>query len=628
MYKIDPITITDTIFTGSNVPEVDLQEFSPGTAYAVNDTAMVATSTANIHKTYLCKVPQSAGLTANLLDEDCSDISDWTDIDYSGCISEVSPTGQFRFYATGPAGSMYNAYRERILSSAIPTTLTIQIKTYLDTLGTTSNGDFLAVSLSNSTWSFQIAFASDGLGMVKAPGVSTLILPGIVKCSSSAAWQYWRFQINKTTESTATCEVFLKEEGGAWASQGTFDCDYEVASTNKLLSICQFCNTAGAKTSHIDYIKIATGLGLIEDTNTTPVGSTDWLETGSTNRWRAFNAKFGARTEQATKIEYVLTPGEIIDSVALMDIDFDTVDIVLIDSADDLVTNGQSFTGATGTTQPTSWDKVKTPADYTIDSGAIKITTNDTAEGMSQTITVLAATEYQLLFLYKNTSGDTAEYAVYDMTHSADIKATTDLTSDTAYASCSYVFTTPAGCTSIKISFLGKANGDIVWFDNIRLCPTEYSETVTTGSTKTDVVKNDIPEIATGILTVTINKSGTAAIGELIIGNQLYLGEMEYGVQCGIEDYSTIDADAWGNWDITEKGYSKKMTCSLLIENTSFDAIYKALSEDRAQFRVWVGSETYSSMIIYGKYDSFNMVMPGPEQSSCALEIIGLTSGE
>jgi hypothetical protein len=96
-YVIEPIPITDTIFTGSNVPEADVQEFVAGTAYAVGDTAMVAVSTPNIHKIYQDLVAQSAGLTADLLDEDCSDISDWTNL---GSASEVSPAGQFKFKVT------------------------------------------------------------------------------------------------------------------------------------------------------------------------------------------------------------------------------------------------------------------------------------------------------------------------------------------------------------------------------------------------------------------------------------------------------------------------------------------------------------------------------------------------
>jgi hypothetical protein len=360
--------------------------------------------------------------------------------------------------------------------------------------------------------------------------------------------------------------------------------------------------------------------------NNNPVtDTTDWIEIGSTNRWKAFNGVLGSQTEQATKIEYVLTPGESINSVALLNLESDTVDIVEIDSADDLVTNGQGFTGATGTTQPTSWDKVGTPADYLIDSGAIKITTDAVNEGMSQTITVSAATEYQLLFLYKNTAADIAQYAVYDMTHSADIKATTDLTSDTAYAPNSYVFTTPAGCTSVKISFLGKANGDMVWFYNIRLCPTEYSESVTTGASVTDVVKTDIPGKSTSILTVTVNKSGTAAIGELVIGNSTYIGALQYAPSFGIKDWSTITTDTFGNRTIVPRDFSKWLKCPLCVLTTAMDEVNRLMALYRGVNLVWVANPNYSSMIVYGIYTDYSQTWQHLDYTICNLEIEGLT---
>jgi hypothetical protein len=239
-------------------------------------------------------------------------------------------------------------------------------------------------------------------------------------------------------------------------------------------------------------------------------------------------------------------------------------------------------------------------ADFTIESAALKITCDANGEGISQTIAVSAATEYQLVFLYKNTASDIAQLAVYDVTHSADILATTDLTSSTANSSKSYVFTTPAGCVSIKISFLCKTAGDIVWIEAPYLCPTEYSETVTTGASKTSVVKSDIPQKAAGILTVTINKSGTAAIGELIIGTKTTLGTMRPKPQIGFRNLSTLDEDTWGNISIVPRGYKQKMICSIIVTSSGLDTIYKFLCDHKDDMMVYVGSETYSCLQLYG----------------------------
>lgn len=618
-----PITITDAILTGCNVPEADVQEYDTGTAYAVGDTVMVATSTANIHKTYECKVAQSAGLTADILDEDCSDISDWTDADYGVAVSEVSPTGQIRLDTNASIGTGAYARIKRTLS-APPDTHTIEIKIYCDNISVVATAGYLWFSYGGTGWTFLSLFCSDGLFIYKTGGAYGEVGTNIIKCNTSAAWQTWRFQITKTVPATATVEVFLKEEGGTWASQGTVDCDWESStSPDGEMKFILYGNGQSNTVVHIDYIKVATGLGAIEDTSSTPVGNSNWLETGSTNRWNCFNNVLGSQTEQATKIEYVLTPGESINSCALFNIDSDTVDIIEIDSADQLILNND-WTDATGGTPPTSWTEVGTVSDFTIQSAALRITADANGEGISQTITVSAATEYQLVFLYKNTAGDIAQVAVYDVTHSADILATTDLTSSTDNSSYTYTFTTPAGCTSIKISLLCKTGGDIVWFEAPYLCPTEYSETVTTGSTKTSVVKMDIPAIATGILTVTINKSTTAKIGELIIGNYTSLGTMRYSPQIGYRNYSTFEEDTWGNLSIVERSYARKMNCNIIVTNTGLDAVDKFLCDHMNDMMVWVGSADYNCLQVYGFCKEPQIVVSYKNYSDMSLEIWGV----
>lgn len=631
MHIIEPITITDSILTACNVPENDEQEWSAGTSYSIGDAVMVTTSKANIHKAYEALVGQTAGISAGLMDVTCVDISSWTSIDSDTGISEVSPASQFRFDTNlGAAG---NASSGRYYTIATPpNTHTIEIKTYFDAIGTLAADDGFRLSYGSATWRFHAQFCSDGLYIYKTGGASGEVGSDIVKCNASAAWQTWRFQITKTVESAATVEVFLKEEGGGFVSQGVFDCDFETVAADGRITLVQYGYSTDNRVTHIDYIKVGTGLGQFDTTNDSPTDNTNWLAVDSTNRWRAFNGILGSQTSQATKIEYVLTPGEVIDSVALLNLVSDTVDIVEIDSADQLILNND-WTDATGGTPPTNWDEVGTVADFTIQSAALRITCDANGEGISQTITVSAATEYQLLFKYKNTSGDIAQVAIYDMTHSADILATTDLTSSTANASYSKVFTTPAGCTSIKISLQAKTAGDIVWFEAPYLCPTEYSETVTTGTSKTDVVKLDIPGIATGILTITINKSTTAKIGELVIGTKKYLGATQANPSPEIEivDYSSQAQDTFGNWTIVERGYSKKLNCDVKIPKTSVltarqvtDDIFLTLSSYRASMIVWVADSTMSSMIIYGKYNSFKITLTSIEFSLLNLEILGM----
>lgn len=190
----------------------------------------------------------------DLLNEDCNDISDWTDTDKGVAVSEVDPAGQFRFDTNaGAAGNDY-AQRDRTLSSP-PDKFIIEIRTYFDDIGTLAAADNFWLRYSTASWLFQVAFASDGLFIYKTGGATTEVGTDIVKEGGSAAWQIWRFKVDKSGgEADATVQVFL--DG---VSQGTFDCDYEVASTDGKCQLCQVGYDTDNMVTHIDFIKIKTG---------------------------------------------------------------------------------------------------------------------------------------------------------------------------------------------------------------------------------------------------------------------------------------------------------------------------------------------------------------------------------
>lgn len=612
-----PTEITDSLFIGSNVPENDYQEYDSTAAYILGDTVMVATSTADVHKIYQCLVSQSAGLTPDLLDEECNSFGTWTKFVPSGppaSTMEISPTGQFHLKTAVIGDELY--FFKTITTP--PNTFTIEMRTYFDTLGTMANNDWFTLIYVNATWRLSIYFCSDGLYVTNS-STTPKVASVTVKSNTTAAWQTFRFQVTKTVESTATVAIYVDN-----VLMETVDCDLEIAGIDGRILFQQDCTTTNNMECHIDYIKIATGLGAIESTGLTPVGSTNWLEISATNRWKAFDEVVGSQTSLATPIQFLLAPGAI-DSVALLGLESTTVQVIETDTASDLVTNGTSWTGATGTTQPTSWDKVGSPSAFLIEDGALKITTADVNEGISQTITVSAATEYQICGLYKNAGGDNVRYIIYDATHSADIVAVTDLpSSSAAYSMFSVVFTTPAGCTSVKISILAKIA--IIWIDTIRLMPTVYNQTITTGTSKTDVVKTDLTSSATCLITAIVNKAAsTAKIGALIVGVKTTLGTMKWSPAIGIIDYSTKEVDTFGNYSIVQRSFAKRLNCNLTIPNTIVDEVYRLLSLYRSTPLVWVGSESYSCLIIYGFYKEFSIVIPRKISSDCSLEIEGLT---
>jgi hypothetical protein len=136
----------------------------------------------------------------------------------------------------------------------------------------------------------------------------------------------------------------------------------------------------------------------------------------------------------------------------------------------------------------------------------------------------------------------------------------------------------------------------------------------------------DIPPYSAASGSITIaNTGGTAKVGEIVLGRQSDIGETEYGPSIGIIDYSKKEADTFGNYIVLERAYSKRISCQLFLLNGKVDEVVRQLELYRATPLVWVAAEDFSSLIVYGFYKSFDIVIPGPTVSNCSLEIEGLT---
>lgn len=76
-----------------------------------------------------------------------------------------------------------------------------------------------------------------------------------------------------------------------------------------------------------------TGADPATDTSDPP----KWLDLGATNRWRMFDDKVGTLTKQAGSVSVELTPGAVINSLAMFNVQGTTVDVTLTDPVDGIV---------------------------------------------------------------------------------------------------------------------------------------------------------------------------------------------------------------------------------------------------------------------------------------------------
>lgn len=136
-----------------------------------------------------------------------------------------------------------------------------------------------------------------------------------------------------------------------------------------------------------------------------------------------------------------------------------------------------------------------------------------------------------------------------------------------------------------------------------------------------------IPAYGSASIAIAINNpGGTAKVGTIVFGQQTSIGATQYQPEIGITDYSKKEVDAFGNYTIVERAYAKRMSCETMVDNTLVDFIQRTLAAVRAIPVVWVGvDDGYSSMIVYGFYKSFSIVIEYPTESVCSIAIEGLS---
>lgn len=143
---------------------------------------------------------------------------------------------------------------------------------------------------------------------------------------------------------------------------------------------------------------------------------------------------------------------------------------------------------------------------------------------------------------------------------------------------------------------------------------------------RTDLVVNDLPAYANATLTIQFNNgSGSASCGVLVVGRAIDLGNVQYGAKFGITDYSTKAIDAFGGYQVVERGFSKRASYELIVPSDIADSVATLLTEFRATPAVWIGSERFQGTFVYGFWKDWDVSISYPTYCICTLTIEGLS---
>lgn len=119
----------------------------------------------------------------------------------------------------------------------------------------------------------------------------------------------------------------------------------------------------------------------------------------------------------------------------------------------------------------------------------------------------------------------------------------------------------------------------------------------------------------------------SAKCGMCKLGKSITLGKTHYTPHISMDDYSKKATDDLGRTYLSQGNYARINEFDIWLENTDIDMV-RRIFEDVRGIPIMTnanGSNTdYESLIIYGYYNNFDIIIPGPRRSKCSLEIRGL----
>lgn len=147
---------------------------------------------------------------------------------------------------------------------------------------------------------------------------------------------------------------------------------------------------------------------------------------------------------------------------------------------------------------------------------------------------------------------------------------------------------------------------------------------------KTSILFSNLPYYANTQLEITLTTSGggQVSVGAIIPGFGQLLGQTQYGLKMGIQDYSVKQRNDFGDVYILEREYSKYASFSVWVRVAEADYIQQLLAGVRATVCLYLsdndGVNREASHIV-GFYSDFYEVMTNNDYTEFTLEIEGLT---
>jgi hypothetical protein len=144
---------------------------------------------------------------------------------------------------------------------------------------------------------------------------------------------------------------------------------------------------------------------------------------------------------------------------------------------------------------------------------------------------------------------------------------------------------------------------------------------------KTDVTLTDLPAAYSDLqISVRLTAPGDlVGCGLLLVGQAQAIGGTRWGGSVGIRDYSTKEANAFGEYLVVERAYAKTGQFEAVLIGSRSTLTARLLTAYRATPVLLIGSADYAAMVIYGFVSDWRIEHVTPRLAILSIEFEGLT---
>lgn len=225
-------------------------------------------------------------------------------------------------------------------------------------------------------------------------------------------------------------------------------------------------------------------------------------------------------------------------------------------------------------------------------------------------------------------TGPTNRWAMFDDVVGSSTSATASMTIVLSPGMVDSLALLEVGAETVSVTMT--VGPDTVYSKTVQLSDNSmvidwYSYFVEPIKEKSYCLFDGMPIYGSGTVSITFSRSsGTVSCGVLSIGSKAEIGTVLSNPGIGINDYSRKSTDDFGRTILVKRGYSKRISTRLLIDTNDVDRIARILADYRATPVVWVGSDQFDSMIVFGPYKDFSIDIAYPNVSYCSLQVEGM----